>query len=169
MARDAALVVVGTGIGTAAMIDGVLVRGHRGHAGVLGGHFTITTADQACNCGNVGCAEVLGGAWNLPDGLDMPAVFDGLSRGEAGRTEVATRVLQAWAVTAVNLCHAYDSEVLVLSGGAVAAAGGAGPVVELRPRAPLVVVAAAGDRGRRRPELSVVRGLAALTAGSGAR
>ena len=168
-ARDAALVVVGTGIGTAAMIDGVLVRGHRGHAGVLGGHFTITMADQACNCGNLGCAEVFGGSWNLPDGLDMPAVFAGLGRGEAGVTEVANRVLQAWAVTAVNLCHAYDPEVLVMSGGAVAAAGGALHWVVDYVRAhhwsslppPEIVVA---DE----PELSVVRGLDAL-AGSGAR
>ena len=168
-ARDAALVVVGTGIGTAAMIDGVLVRGHRGHAGVLGGHFTITMADQACNCGNLGCAEVFGGSWNLPDGLDMPAVFAGLGRGEAGVTEVANRVLQAWAVTAVNLCHAYDPEVLVMSGGAVAAAGGALRWVVDYVRAhhwsslppPEIVVA---DE----PELSVVRGLDAL-AESGAR
>lgn len=78
--RDVALMILGTGVGTAAMIDGHPLRGRRGHAGNLGGHFTVglaTTAESAtppstpesatprCNCGNVGCAEVFGGSWAI--------------------------------------------------------------------------------------------------------
>jgi len=35
--RDSVLVTLGTGIGTAAMIDGIPLRGRTGHAGILGG------------------------------------------------------------------------------------------------------------------------------------
>ena len=32
-------------------------------------------------------------------------------------------MIQTWAITAVNLCHAYDPSVVILSGGAVELAG----------------------------------------------
>lgn len=172
--RDAVLLVAGTGIGTAAMMDGRLVRGHSGHAGILGGHLAIDRGGVACNCGNLGCAEVFGGSWSLPAGVTMADLFAGgpsatgkLGTGlDAGlRNQLADRVLQAWSMTAVNLVHSYDPEVVVLSGGAVALAGArvnrVAAYVEAHlwssaPR-PRVVVA-------ERPALSVVRGLAALTA-----
>ncbi|HEU5486737.1 MAG TPA: ROK family protein [Microlunatus sp.] len=174
-ASDAVLLVAGTGIGTAAMMHGRLVRGHSGHAGILGGHLAIDRGGAACNCGNLGCAEVFGGSWSLPERVTMAELFaDGaddsagvrhrLDHGE--RERLAARVLQAWSMTAVNLVHAYDPEVVVLSGGAVELAGRrvqevAGYVDEHLwssvPR-PRVVVA---DQ----PSLSVVRGLGALAAG----
>lgn len=155
--RDVALLILGTGVGTAAMIDGVALRGRRGHAGNLGGHFTVgldTTpaaatapsspeaATPRCNCGNVGCAEVFGGSWAIepllrrdPDwagsALQQAAADTRLGFGELNRAAeqgdpvaVRTReiVLAAWCATAVNLCHGYDPEVLVLSGGPMAAA-----------------------------------------------
>ena len=40
-ARDAVLMTLGTGIGTAAIMDGTLLRGAHDHAGILGGHLTV--------------------------------------------------------------------------------------------------------------------------------
>lgn len=160
--RDVALMILGTGVGTAAMIDGHPLRGRRGHAGNLGGHFTVglaTTAAAAtppstpesatprCNCGNVGCAEVFGGSWAIgpllrrdpnwagsalhrateSGGADTKDPgFGELHRAAESGDPVAVRtreiVLAAWCATAVNLCHGYDPEVLVLSGGPMAAA-----------------------------------------------
>ena len=77
---EAVLLVAGTGIGTAALMDGRLVRGHSGHAGILGGHLAIDRGGIACNCGNLGCAEVFGGSWSLPAGVTMTDVF---ARSEA--------------------------------------------------------------------------------------
>jgi glucokinase len=54
-ARDAVLVTIGTGIGTAAMMDGVVLRGATDHAGILGGHVTVDVDAGTCPCGNVGC------------------------------------------------------------------------------------------------------------------
>ena len=88
--RDAVLLVAGTGIGTAAVIDGQLLRGRSGHAGILGGHLTIDRGGEPCNCGNLGCAEVYGGSWSLPAGITMAEVFSAATgsgrAAPAGRT-----------------------------------------------------------------------------------
>jgi glucokinase len=160
--RDAVLLVAGTGIGTAAAIDGQLLRGRCGHAGILGGHLTIDRGGEPCNCGNLGCAEVYGGSWSLPAGITMAEVFSAAS-DPAGR-RLADRVLQSWAITAVNLCHAYDPSVVILSGGAIELAGARVRVIErylhqhLWSSVPRPTVLVADD-----PARSVVRGLAALT------
>lgn len=60
--RDAVLVTLGTGIGTAAMIDGIALRGRTGHAGILGGHITVDIDGPTCPCGNIGCGEALASA-----------------------------------------------------------------------------------------------------------
>ena len=160
--RDAVLLVAGTGIGTAAVIDGQLLRGHSGHAGILGGHLTIDRAGDPCNCGNLGCAEVYGGSWSLPAGMTMAEVFSAAPDADGQR--LAERVLQSWAITAVNLCHAYDPSVVILSGGAIELAGARIQQIEhhlhqhLWSSAPRPTVVVADD-----PTRSVVRGLAALT------
>src|SRR6185312_3937258 len=51
------LVTLGTGLGTAAVMEGKLVTGAHGQAGVLGGHFSTNRNGARCTCGNVGCAE----------------------------------------------------------------------------------------------------------------
>lgn len=140
---DAVLLVLGTGIGTAAVVDGVPVRGRLGHAGILGGHVTIDVEGPECLCGNVGCAEAFAGAWALP--LRLREQPDGERSALAGRERFghrelvaaagagdapATRLLQtcldAWASVLVTLCHQYDPAVAVLSGGPL---NDAGPIV----------------------------------------
>ena len=161
--RDAVLLVAGTGIGTAAVIDGQLVRGRSGHAGILGGHLTIDRGGEPCNCGNVGCAEVFGGSWSLPAGVTMAEVFSAPPDPD-GQHRLAERVLQSWAITALNLCHAYDPSVVILSGGAIDLAGARIQQIErylhqhLWSSVPRPTVVVADD-----PTRSVVRGLAALT------
>ena len=161
--RDAVLLVAGTGIGTAAVMDGQLIRGRSGHAGILGGHLTIDRGGEPCNCGNLGCAEVYGGSWSLPAGVTMAEVFSA-PPGRDGQHRLADRVLQSWAITAVNLCHAYDPSVVILSGGAVELAGARVDQIErylhrhLWSSVPRPRVVVADD-----PARSVVRGLAVLT------
>ena len=161
-ARDAVLLVAGTGIGTAAVIDGQLIRGRSGHAGILGGHLTIDRGGEPCNCGNLGCAEVYGGSWSLPTGITMAEVFS--APPDPGGHRLADRVIQSWAITAVNLCHAYDPSVVILSGGAVELAGTRVEQIEhylhqhLWSSVPRPTVVVADD-----PARSVLRGLAALT------
>jgi glucokinase len=178
-ARDAVLVTLGTGIGTAAMIGGELVRGRHGHAGILGGHVTVDLDGPACNCGNVGCAEAVASTWALArDAAADPQLAAALSRsGEAsvGLKSLFTnasdpvvaatldRYLRAWGAAVVGMCHAYDPDVVVVSGGVLRAADVVMPALTdyvathlwSSSHRPVLVAAAA-------PEHSVLLGLSAL-------
>ncbi|GAA3641222.1 ROK family protein [Microbacterium awajiense] len=140
-ARDAALIILGTGIGTAAVVDGRIVRGSHGHGGILGGHVTVDVSGPRCMCGNIGCAEALASTWALTaDALAQrialgPGLSDRLaSHGSIGiRDLVETgdepesaslldRYIAAWAAAIVTHCHAFDPEVVVVTGGVMRSA-----------------------------------------------
>lgn len=54
--RDALFITVGTGIGSAALIDGRMWRGHDGR-GMEVGHITVKCDGEDCSCGGRGCLE----------------------------------------------------------------------------------------------------------------
>lgn len=51
------MITLGTGLGVCAIIEGRILRGRHGQAGVLGGHLTVRYGGRLCTCGNLGCAE----------------------------------------------------------------------------------------------------------------
>ena len=142
-ATDAVLLTLGTGIGTAAMMNGVLLRGARDHAGILGGHITVDLDGPPCNCGNIGCAEAVASTWALrrdvdadpvlaaalsDDGVPADAADPGLKDlfEHASDPRVAPtvdRYLRAWSAAVVGLCHAYDPSAVIVSGGVMRSAG----------------------------------------------
>lgn len=172
-ARNAVLMTLGTGIGTAAIIDGVLLRGSHDHAGILGGHLTVDLAATRCNCGNIGCAESIGGAWALRRELaargdavtDVEQMIAAAEAGDPLALALYDRAVLAWGATAVALCHAYDPDVLILSGGIMRAGVAVSGPIEAYVgeylwsslESPAFVVP---DR----PDLSVLRGLSVLAA-----
>lgn len=181
--RDVVLMVLGTGIGTAAMMSGDLLRGSRDHAGILGGHVTVSLDGPECPCGNRGCAEALASTWALDRALrsdpgyshsvwathsdrpDIAALVVGAKAGDPVATRVLDDFIAIWGATLVSLCHAYDPSVAVVSGGVMKShtlilPGITNYVREHLWRSsfrPPIVVAA-------EPELSVMRGLSAIAA-----
>ncbi|PIF46123.1 glucokinase [Chryseobacterium sp. 52] len=128
------LMSLGTGVGSAAVIEGHLLKGRHFTAGILGGHFVINYKGTACNCGNIGCVEAEASTWKLNSILkensgyidsklallssaDYKAVFQLAQEGDAVAVEIRDQSLHAWAACAINLIHAYDPEILVLTGG----------------------------------------------------
>lgn len=156
--RDAVLVTLGTGIGTAALIDGVALRGRTGHAGILGGHLTVELTGPVCPCGNVGCGEALASTRALPAGVRMSDVFT-----TAAHPALRDRFLHVWGAVVTSLVHSYDPAVVILSGGVMRAGEAVSAPIEswvaahlwpsLTP--PRFVVPP-------EPELSVARGLSTL-------
>jgi hypothetical protein len=57
---------LGTGVGSAAVMEGQLLRGKHFTAGILGVHSVINYKGDLCNCGNKGCVETEASTWNLP-------------------------------------------------------------------------------------------------------
>ncbi|MEU6249566.1 ROK family protein [Glycomyces sp. NPDC047010] len=172
-ARDAVLMTLGTGIGTAAIMDGVLLRGAHDHAGILGGHLTVDLDAGLCNCGNVGCAESVAGAWAIRRDLaargdavtDVREMFAAAASGDTAAAAVRDRAIRAWGATAVSLCHAYDPDVVILSGGVMRAGDAVAAPVASYVREHLWT---SSHRPRftvpDRPDLSVLRGLSVLAA-----
>jgi glucokinase len=177
-ARDAVLVTIGTGIGTAAMMDGVVLRGATDHAGILGGHVTVDVDAGSCPCGNIGCAESLASTWALGRALRRHPGFTSstLASGPADLrtlTETAPtdtvardtlqRFVRVWGAVLVSLCHAYDPAVAIVSGGVLAARDAIVPGLSAHlerhlwssAHRPRVVVP-------ERPDLSVLRGLSVV-------
>lgn len=130
----AAMMTLGTGVGSAVLLEGRLLRGAHFVGGNLGGHMIINFQGDECNCGSRGCVETEGSSWVLPAKfgndprlatsslaqspiLDFKAVFEGATAGDSFALEIRSHCLEAWAAGAINLVHAFDPEVLILGGG----------------------------------------------------
>jgi glucokinase len=62
-ARSMIYIVVGTGVGAALIVDGVIYRGEHNSAGEIG-HTTLDRHGELCGCGSRGCVETyLSGPW----------------------------------------------------------------------------------------------------------
>lgn len=134
-----AMITMGTGLGTAAIVQGRLLRGKHGQAGVLGGHITVRVGGRKCRCGNVGCAEAEAStsvlaqmAATLP-GFDRSSlreehplnyglIFKHAIAGDPCAVALRDSSVEVWGTLAVNLVHAYDPEVLILGGGVMGSA-----------------------------------------------
>lgn len=166
--RDAVLITLGTGIGTAAMIDSIPLRGVTGHAGILGGHTTVDIHGPVCPCGNVGCGEALASSWALQGSAPHPSTGSGIGTvkdlfASDAHAETRDAFLRVWGATVVTLCHMYDPSVVILSGGILRAGDAVRTPIETYVRehlwpsmtAPRFVVPP-------EPEYSVARGLSVL-------
>lgn len=133
---DAVIMILGTGVGTAAMMDGSLLRGKHFQAGCLGGHFSVSQSERACSCGGRGCLEANASTWALPliareqpdfeqSGLSLEEKIDfhALEKWVLKKDKTAIRLLAQfndfWSAGIKNLIHAYDPEIVILSGGII--------------------------------------------------
>lgn len=162
--RDAVLITLGTGIGTAAMMSGVPLNGRSGHAGILGGHVTVDLDGPTCPCGNIGCGEALASTWALGSSTasstrtEMTEIF----RGDDHR-EIRDRFLHVWSAVVTTLVHSYDPAVVILSGGVLRAGEAVRAPIEAHVRAHLwPSMTAPRFIVPPEPELSVARGLSVL-------
>ncbi|MBP7142287.1 MAG: ROK family protein [Opitutaceae bacterium] len=140
------MITLGTGIGVCAIIEGRILRGKHGQAGVLGGHLTVRYGGRLCTCGNLGCAEAEASTaflrqiaeaspdWersslrSLP--LDYAHVFARAAAGDACAAGLRDHSLLVWSSLVVNLIHAYDPERVILGGGIMASGETILPAVE---------------------------------------
>jgi glucokinase len=134
---DLVMVMLGTGIGTAVLTEGHLIRGKHGQAGVLGGHLTVRHGGRLCVCGNRGCAEAEASTSVLrslaaelseysvsplrhADVIDFPTVFRLAREGDPCAATLRVRAIETWSSLIVNLIHAHDPERVIVGGGIMA-------------------------------------------------
>lgn len=131
------MITLGTGIGVSAMIEGRILRGVHGQAGILGGHVSVDPNGHRCNCGGRGCAEAEAStsvidrhARSHPDfgqselsrvsQIDYVHVFQAAKRGDPLATQLRLRAIEVWSTMIVDLVHTYDPERVIVGGGIAA-------------------------------------------------
>lgn len=145
--NDIVLLTLGTGIGSAVLYNGALLKGKHFIAGSLGGHTVINFDGDKCNCGGIGCAETVASTWALPHIIKQHVLFDKSSlqhidrpeffhlfeeaaKGDALASEVLQQCLKAWGMVAVNMVHNFDPEVIIISGGIMKSASQILPYIQ---------------------------------------
>lgn len=140
---------LGTGIGTAAIVDGRMLKGRGYIAGNLGGHMVIDRNGLKCNCGNIGCMEAQCSSWALPNiikghpgyeksklkdskSLDFKTLFTLARENDPYAIEIRNYCLEIWSIGISNLCFAFDPELVILNGGIMASHQDIIPYVETR-------------------------------------
>jgi len=140
--RNVLLLTLGTGIGAAALVDGVIVRGATGAACHLG-HVTLDLHGGLCICGNHGCLETRfssraieseyyahihrasparlssDSAGRIPT---TEAIFHAAAEGDPSARRVLDVAFDYLSAALVSFLHIFDPE-LVIIGGNIAAAG----------------------------------------------
>jgi len=127
---------LGTGIGSAVVLDGNLLRGSHYRAGILGGHFIIDYKDDTykCSCGKYGCVEAMASMWmihrmavqhpwydtsllSMAEYINWKALETFSEQGDKLALLLQGHCLEIWSIGLVNLIQAYDPERVVIGGG----------------------------------------------------
>jgi len=140
--RNVLMLTLGTGVGAAALVDGVIVRGASGAACHLG-HVTLDLRGGLCICGNYGCLETsfssraiessyfahihraspthlsLDEAGHVPS---TEAIFQAAAEGDPCARRVLDLAFESLTAALVSFLHVFDPELLII-GGNIAAAG----------------------------------------------
>jgi glucokinase len=140
--RNVVLLTLGTGVGGAALVDGVVLRGASGAAGHFG-HMTLDPHGGLCICGNYGCVETLFSSRAIESDYlahlhraaqarlsvgesgqppSTEAIFHAAAEGDESARRVLDRALEHLTAAVVSVLHIFDPEVLIL-GGNIAEAG----------------------------------------------
>jgi glucokinase len=141
--RNLVYLTISTGIGGGIIADGRLIEGSSGMAGELG-HMTIDRHGPICNCGNVGCLEMLASGTSIArrfrEGLasggksivtewvcDAPATARDVARaaemGDPLASAVFTDAAEAIGTGVVNCIHIFNPDIVALGGGVTQAHG----------------------------------------------
>ncbi|GAM55143.1 putative ROK-family transcriptional regulator [Vibrio ishigakensis] len=130
--QDISLVIIGTGIGTAVMMNGKVLHSRNHVAGNIGGHLIGHVGGRECTCGNQGCIEAYASNSILNEYLeergvvlegiefdgpvDYKVIFDHYHSHPVCQ-QLGDELIAHWGSAVINMLHSYDSEVVVLSGG----------------------------------------------------
>lgn len=131
------MITLGTGIGTAVILNGRPLYGAAGMAGNLGGHSITHRDGELCTCGIRGCAEAQVATWNIPNLakaspqfatsalatvpiIDYRAIFTNATAGDPLATTLRDRALDTWGALTLTLIHNFDPERVIIGGGIMA-------------------------------------------------
>lgn len=128
-AHSMALIIIGTGIGAAMIVDGKLYRGAHDAAGEIG-HITVDLDGAICTCGSNGCVETYAGGPAIMSAYmyatrkvvdSAEAVVHAAQQGDEIAIRVFERAGRALGAAIATLAMLMDIDTYVLFGGVVKA------------------------------------------------
>ena len=134
---DVVMVTLGTGIGSAVMLQGRIFHGTHGLAGNISGHSTLNSDGARCPCGNIGCAELYASTWRIATLarhapgfarsslsteriIDYEIIFQHARQGDKVAGKLADAAAKTWSSVICNLIHSYDPQMVIVGGGIAA-------------------------------------------------
>jgi predicted NBD/HSP70 family sugar kinase len=146
-ARHAVIILIGTGVGAAVVMDGRSYRGANSNAGEWG-HTTLVYDGDLCRCGARGCLEAYVGADSISARLAAAGADYGLAEALASRDH-SEAVAEVFAQTCGYLGAGIADLINLFSPERIAIGGGAG--LPLAERFLPEIRAAAAAHALRRP------------------
>ncbi|CAH2714093.1 N-acetylglucosamine repressor [Neobacillus rhizosphaerae] len=123
--RNAVLVGIGSGIGSAIILNGEIYRGETNNAGEIG-HTVIDPTGNVCHCGKVGClatyiseGAILTDSRKVKEIGSIDDVFDSYRNGESWAINILDRTSTYIALAISNILCLYNPEVIILSGNTI--------------------------------------------------
>jgi glucokinase len=124
------MLVLGTGVGGAALINGRLLHGTWGGASEFG-HMSVDFSGLPCNCGNRGCIELYASGVGIArqfeskvddsfehlSRVDSKLVFALREQGFLPAVQTVDEMLDALSSCCITLAHIFNPEMLILGGG----------------------------------------------------
>ena len=136
---DLVMITLGTGIGTAVILEGRPLRGRSGMAGNLGGLSITHLGSPVLGTVPPGCIEGRVATWALPGKtrsmpgfsasslataatIDYQAVFSHAAAGDTLARQLRDEALDAWGALTLNLIQSYNPQRVIIGGGIMASA-----------------------------------------------
>ncbi|MEK3889343.1 ROK family transcriptional regulator [Bacillus sp. FSL K6-3431] len=123
--QNAILLGIGSGIGTAIILNGEIVRGESNNAGEIG-HTIVDPTGNVCNCGKIGClatyiseGAILADSKKVKEIDSIQDVFSSYRKKEAWALNILDRAATYLSVAISNILCLYNPEVIVLSGDTI--------------------------------------------------
>ncbi|MCP3739632.1 ROK family transcriptional regulator [Rossellomorea sp. BNER] len=120
--KNAVLVGVGTGIGSAIILNGEIYRGESNNAGEIG-HTVIDPTGNVCNCGKIGClatyiseGAILADSRKVKDLDSIDDVYEAFRLKEQWAINLLDRTTTYISLAISNILCLYNPEVIILSG-----------------------------------------------------
>ncbi len=125
--QSAVLLALGTGIGSALLMDGTIIRGSKNGAGEIG-YMLFNREQLHHDWENKGCFETLASGSGLakqyamqsganPDQISTKEIFAAAREGDALATNIVQQMIEYVSIAIINLITVINPEKVILTGG----------------------------------------------------